>query len=204
MGIPLIKGMKGYELKGQVKMNGTTGPMRQYVLFPDRMRMEIELGNARVLQVVNGKDAWSVMPVGSPPKPQTMSETQARTFRRQLGMQGLLHQWKEKAYKVSLDGTEKIRSKETYRIKVDDGSGMTFTLYIGKDDYLLAAQRDAGRIAGQETVTMTYFSGYRNYNGLMVPSRIEQTMNGKVIMDISVSSFRPDPSLPAELFSRPD
>jgi hypothetical protein len=118
-------------------------------------------------------------------------------------MDGMLWNWKDKGYTVTFDGKEDMEGTSCFKVKLVTKDGDTFTYYIDSDSYILLRTNTKLKIMGNETNTDTYYSNYRQIEGMAVPGKIENKMNGQSAGTIVVDTVVINTVLPDSLFQKP-
>jgi glyoxylase-like metal-dependent hydrolase (beta-lactamase superfamily II) len=148
----------------------------------------------RPVQVVSGTSAWNMAPPpGSTPDTPPAAQPQPDTVdERTMEIWTTPHGFLKAA----------ARNNATSQA-ANGGSEVSFTLN-GKHKYVgrINAQNQVERvqtwidnpILGDTPVEITY-SDYRDFNGIMFPSRIVRTQGGHPVLDITVSKVMPNPTV---------
>lgn len=206
MGIDKVKDIKTYSMSGSADMAGITGPVKQVIKAPEKVRMEIDLNGQKIIQVINGDEGWMVIPMSGSKEPAPMEPGQVKVLKRQASLEGILYNWKEKGLLVTLEGTQILNNREVYRIKVVEESNQASVtlLFIDTGDFRLRAQKDVSYISGKEVISMTYFDNYREFSGILFPMRIESKMNGQTVMKITIGKVEVNQDIPDSLFEKPE
>jgi hypothetical protein len=188
---------------GKMIQNGVEIPFTQLGKRPDKVRVEGTFQALTFVQTFNGKEGWAVNPFAGVTDPQPMPEDALKSMKYQSDMDGMLWNWKDKGYTVTFDGKEDMEGTSCFKIKLVTKDGDTFTYYIDSDSYILLRTNTKLKIMGNETNTDTYYSNYRQIEGMAVPGKIENKMNGQPAGTIVVDTVVINTVLPDSLFQKP-
>ncbi|MFA6287391.1 MAG: hypothetical protein WC661_08390 [Opitutaceae bacterium] len=109
------------------------------------------------------------------------------------------------ARKISMDyaGEAEIDGKPVFKLLVTENFTVTFTLYLDRSTYFII-RRDMIKPGsrGPETV-VTEYSDFSQLNGVMLPYRIVQKVDGQVRYETIMAHIDANPPIMPGLFSRP-
>lgn len=102
--------------------------------------------------------------------------------------------------KLISDGIEKVNNIDCYKIDVILPSGSGIIQYFDVNSFLKVKQIENVTVTHTVFVQETYFSDYREVNGIKYPFMIKEIL-GSQIMDLSVTSIKVNTGLSDVLFS---
>ncbi|MEZ4998096.1 MAG: outer membrane lipoprotein-sorting protein [Bacteroidales bacterium] len=132
-----------------------------------------------------------------------MTEDQLRSIRYQADTDGMLWNWKDKGYQVTLEGQEDMEGTSCYKIKLVTEPGDIFTFYVDADSYVMLRQNTKMMVMGNESENDTYFSNYMMVDGITMPGKVESKMNGQLVMTLTFDKVEFNPELDDALFEKP-
>jgi hypothetical protein len=191
------------KLTGKILQSGIEIPFLQMAKRPDKVRIEGTFQGLTFLQTFDGKEGWNINPFAGVTEPQPMSEDELKSFRYQADMDGMLWNSKEKGYTVTYEGKEDMEGTSCFKIKVVTKFGDTFTYYIDSDSYIMIRANAKVKVMGNESESDTYFSNYKQVDGIAVPGKIDTKMNGQLAMTMVIDSVRLNIGLDDTLFGKP-
>lgn len=168
-----IKAIKAVKIKQTVTTQGYDIQQTLILIPGDAIRSETNaVGNITIISV-KGDSGWQINPAQyGNSTPVSLSAGMVKALKGQADIFGPLVDFKKEAYKMELQGTEKVNDEEAYKIKVTIKENFDMTVYIGKQSFM-ALRTVAG---GAET---NFFDFYK-VDGFMQPSTIELvSRNGK-------------------------
>ena len=165
---------------------GASGTVRMYQKRPNKMRMEFEMMGRVVVQVFDGKTAWGIDPQTG--QRQTLPDRATKAFERQaLGAESILNpeMW---GIDYTYQGKEKIQDKDCYVLEQSFSDGYQSTLYVDAESYLLIKVKATDlNQTGAEVVSETYYSDYREVEGISIPYKISVFQDGEESMQVTVT-----------------
>jgi outer membrane lipoprotein-sorting protein len=191
------------KLIGKMVQGGIEIPFTQMAKRPDKVHVEGTFQDLTFIQNYNGKEGWNVNPFTGVTEPQPMSDDELKGMRYQADMDGMLWNWKDKGYTVTLEGNEDMEGTPCFVIKLETNEGDTFTYYIDSDSYILLRSNTKMKVMGNESETDSYYSNYIMVEGIAVPGKIETKMNGQLMGTIVIEKVELNTDLDDTLFEKP-
>lgn len=191
------------KVTGKMVQSGLEIPFVQMIKRPGKVRIEATLQNLTLIQTFNGTEGWTINPFAGVTDPQPMSEDEVKSMKYNSDMDGMLWNWKEKGYTVTLTGEEDMEGTPCFVIKIVTGTGDTFTYYIDSDSSIMLRSNTKMLLMGNESESDTYFSNYMMVDGIAVPGKIETKMKGQVVMTLVVDKVELNIDLDDTLFEKP-
>ena len=174
-----------------------------YVVYPDKFRVDAEIGPERVVQVFSAGSAWQQDPAGVRDAPAAMrAEFEAAVHRDTIPM---LIAAAEGRLTVRSRPAEKTRDGRTVRALEISGLQLApVTLFV--DDAMLIAGQSFSTQGpnGQSIVTEEVFSDYRLVDGVRVPFEARLFQNGRHVLTRTLESVTFNTAVDESLFARPD
>lgn len=191
------------KVTGKMVQSGLEIPFVQMTKRPGKVRVEATLQNLTLIQTFNGTEGWTINPFAGVTDPQPMSEDEVKSMKYNSDMDGMLWNWKEKGYTVTLEGEEDMEGTPCSVIKIVTGTGDTFTYYIDSDASIMLRSNTKMMMMGNESESDTYFSNYMMVDGIAVPGKIETKMQGQVVMTLIVDKVEMNIDFDDSLFEKP-
>lgn len=191
------------KMTGKMLQGGLEIPFIQMIKRPGKVRVEATLQNLTLIQTFNGSEGWTINPFAGVTDPQPMSEDEVKSMKYNSDMDGMLWNWKEKGYTVTLVGAEDMEGTPCNVIKLVTATGDIFTFYIDSDTSIMLRLNTKMLVMGNETESDTYLSNYTMVDGIAVPGKIETKMKGQVVMTLVVDKAELNTDLDDALFEKP-
>jgi hypothetical protein len=195
--------------KGSVQVNGRpaqfTADACMHLPQRSKLAMELQVGPAKLAmtQVLDGDKAWS----------QLDGETEELTGERLVEQQARAHQQhlialtplvKDKRHTLSRLGEIKVAERPALGVRVETKGRHDVNLYFDKDSALLVkAERRALDLNQKEVQLETFYSDYRDFDGINQPLKRISTQDGKRYMELEVIDLSFEKAIEAREFARP-
>ncbi len=191
------------KVTGKVIQSGLEIPFVQYAKRPGKIRIEATLQGLTLIQTFNGTEGWMINPFAGVTTPQPMTEDQLRSIKYQADNDGMLWNWKDKGYQVTLEGKEDMEGTSCYKIKLVTEHGDVFTFYIDADSYIMLRQNAKMKVMGNESESDNYYSNYSMVEGIAMPGKAETKMNGQLVVTMIFEKMELNPELEDTMFDKP-
>jgi outer membrane lipoprotein-sorting protein len=178
-GLERIRSVASMRMTGTISSGpGEKGPLRLEVKRPGRMRVEMVVQGATLIQATDGTTAWVISPMLDPGSAFILPPEEARGLKEQADIEGPLVDWKAKGNQVELLAREKRPGGEAFRLKVRLKSGEVRYVAIDAATYRQVAE-EGERPSPRGPVTIeTRLSDHRVVDGLLIPFVLDIGMKG--------------------------
>lgn len=184
------KSVQGRTEKGTTELTfaGVSGSYERHSALPNKLRMIIDLGVARIDQGFDGEQGWADMGQGlqrmSPEQEKNMAEPSAN------GAHFLDH---ARFAKAEVVGKEVFEGTESYRLNVVTKAGIEIAEFFDVTTGLKVGTIAKTPVGDQKTV----FKEYKEFEGKKIATKWTQaTPNGDIVYNIQTVTFGiPDASL---------
>ena len=173
---------------------------------PDKIKanIDIEVGgmNITIVQVVNGKKGWAnVMGTTKELDGKELSEAQEQFHIEEVTNLVVL---KDKGYKLSLLGEAKVKDKDCIGVQVTKKDRRDVNLYFDKATFHLAKQeRRALDDNDKEVTEEAFYSGYKEFSGVKMPTKEVVKVNGRKWTELTISDYSFPAKFDASTFAKP-
>jgi hypothetical protein len=191
------------KVTGKMVQGGTEIPLIQMLKRPDFVRVEGTFQDLTFVQTYNGKEGWSLNPFAGSTTPQPFTDDQIKSVRYQADMDGMLWNWKEKGYTVTLEGKEDMEGTSCFKVKLVTKESDSFTYYLDSDSYIMLRTNSNIKIQGNDSESDSYYSNYMQVEGIAIPGKVDVKMNGQLIQTIITDKVDVNIELDNSLFEKP-
>lgn len=188
---------------GKLVQSGLEIPFIQMSKRPNCIRVEGTFQGLSFIQTYNGKEGWNLNPFAGVTEPQPFSEDEMKSMKYSADIDGMLWNWKEKGYTVTLEGKEDMEGTSCFKVKLVTKDGDAFTYYLDSDSYMMIRTNAKVKVQGNDTESDTYYSNYMQVEGLAMPGKVDTKMNGQVVMTLITDKVEVNPELDKSLFDKP-
>jgi hypothetical protein len=169
-----------------------------------RVKSEGEFSGTKFerLQVVNGDKGW----INLSGNTEDMPEDQLTAAKEDLyaGWVATLVPLKDAAFKLAPLPEIKVGNRPAAGVKVSHQRHKDINLYFDKEKGLLVkVQRRVKDMMGQEVEQETFYTDYKEHNGIQHPSKQKTKRDGSDFLQIEITEYKPVEQLDASLFAKP-
>jgi outer membrane lipoprotein-sorting protein len=196
--------MQSMRVSGNALQMGMTFPFTMISMRPNMNKVTAEVMGKQFIDAFDGKEGWSLNPFMGGPDAQKKTEEESKEAAFESFENDFIN-YKEKGYRVELEGTEEIEGAQCYKLLLVKGEGREQHYFIDAQDYvpiLVRSYPQSGPMKGQ--AAETYFSDYQEVDGVLVSFSMEQRVGGQVVLQMVSEKYEFNPSdLKAEAFAFP-
>ncbi|MCD4698479.1 MAG: hypothetical protein K8S16_19810 [Bacteroidales bacterium] len=189
---------------GKSVMQGMELPFTIMFKRPDKMRLEIDIQGAKIIQAYNGETGWYVNPMAGTTDAIEMSGIQLQEMERQADFDGMLYNYKEKGYTTEYIGTDEMEGTEIHKIKQTDKDGNEFFHYMDADNFVLLKTAAKLKIGESVTEVETLYSNYKEQDGMVMAYSMETRQGGQSISQIIIEEVVFDVEFDDPIFDMPE
>jgi len=196
--------VKSVKMAGTITIQGQQMPLTVYAKRPNFNRQEIGTPDGKVIQAFDGTTAWLINPMMSP-VPQAAPVAAADMMKNNADFDGALLNYKQKGHTIEFLGKETLAEKPVYHLKVTMKGGQVQHYYLDADtgiEVKTTAEVPMG-MGGTKQSLDTEMSNYKTIGGIMIPHTVKQTVNGKPMVEMQITSVDFNTSIDDELFHMP-
>ncbi|MBY0522634.1 MAG: hypothetical protein K2R98_04525 [Gemmataceae bacterium] len=171
------------------------------IQFPDKFRMEIE--NVFTI-VVDGDKGW--MQGGGETKDLTKEQLAGQKQMLYGGWVSSLQTIKDKEFTLATQGEIKIDKDAALGVKVSRKGKPDVLLFFDKATGLLAKSEFpvlSDELKGKEVKQETFFSEYKEVDGVKIPMKVVIKREGKVFVEAQLQDVKPLDKVDPKLFAKP-
>ncbi len=156
-------------------------------------RMEVSVMGMNQVMAVKGNEGWTTNPFMGSTEPEPMTADQAKSLMEQADIDGTIIGHQEKGYTVEYLGTEDVEGTEAHKIKVTKGEKKIEYLYYDPKTFYEIKSVQIDEIDGQEVESVTFYSNFKEVNGIVLPHTMQQVnpMMGNTTITITKVEFNP-------------
>ena len=202
-GIEKMKEWQTITSSGKSIVGGQEFPFTMIMKRPGKMRVEAEIQKMKMIQSFDGEKGWSVMPWTGSTDAQEMTADEVKSLKHQSDPEGALYNWKEKGSKVELLGKEDMEGTSVFKIKLTRADGDVEDYYIDAESYVPLKMTTKTKIQGNETEAESYFSNYKDINGVLMASTITSKVKDQVVSQIVIDKVETNLPVDDSLFIKP-
>jgi outer membrane lipoprotein-sorting protein len=204
-GLSKIKAVQSERITGRVSFSkGTDGTFVVELKRPQKMHVEISVDGQKIIRVYDGKSGWMLNPFSEAKEAQPLSADDLKDISDESDFDGPLVDAKEKGNEIAFVGKELLDDKPVYRLRLTNKNGdVRFYIFDAKT-YLLIKWEGKRKTGEEELPWESYFSEFREVQGLKYPFRIDQGSPGTDVKEVLMAEkIEIDPSIDESRFGKP-
>jgi len=217
-GVERLKALESAKITGDVLQQGMKIHVVTYAKRPNMMRRDMESTippgmppraggpppGTKVKTVIafDGTNVW-VMNSLMGDAAQPMTGPQGDLARQDADFDSVLMDYKAKGHKVELVGKETIDGKSAYHLRVTKKIGFVQEYYLDAETGLEMRTSSVSDQNGERSEIRTDLSDYRTVNGLTMPFTMKQSINGKPVAEVSISTWEVNVPIDDGIFRMP-
>lgn len=203
-GRELLQSIKTMKSFGKYSMMGMDFPFTVYNKRPDKFRLEASFQGMTMVQATDGTTAWTISPFSGETEPREMSRLEALSVETQSDMDGLLGDYKEKGWELTLAGKEDMEGTEVYHLNLKISDTINVDIYLDAEYYLEVKTTSNVSYEGKEIVSEIFLSDYKEVDGMMVPFSMEVHQGPQQASTIVIDSLQTNVEIPDDIFVMPE
>src|SRR6266852_2893741 len=205
-GIEKIKAVQSQRISGHVSFTqGMEGTFVVELKRPLKMHVEISVGGQKFTRVYDGKSSgWMINPFAESKDVQPLPPEDLKNISDESDFVGPLVDYKAKGNQIELVGKEKLDDKPVYRLKLTNKNGDVRSYFIDASSFLLLKWEGVRKTEDQELPWESFFSDFREVQGLKYPFRIDQGSPGTDIKQtLNAEKIEINPRIDDFRFTKP-
>jgi outer membrane lipoprotein-sorting protein len=204
-GIDKIKAIQRQRVTGRISFGpGIEGPFIVEFARPGKMHMEIVVNGQTIVRVYDGKSGWVLNPLAPNKDVQPMGADDLRNISDEADFDGPLIDYQSKGNHVELAGKDEVDGKQTYKLQLTNKNGDVRTYFFDASTFLPIKWQGKRTAENQEISIETFFSDYREVNGLKFAFEIDSDSPGSAQQQkITIDKIEIDPQLGGATFAKP-
>ncbi len=207
-GLEAWRAVKTMSWAGKMEAGGTQNTELPFVLKmkrPLKSRLEIQFQGDTAVQVYDGASGWKLRPFLGRREVEPYTDEEMKEASGQADLDGPLVDYAAKGTKVELEATEKVESRDAYKLKLTLKNGQVRHVWVDAQTFLEVKQEGTPRrLDGKYHPVAIYFRDYKPVQGLMVPYVTETVVEGvKQTHKMTLVTVVVNPAFDDAVFAKP-
>ncbi|HET9266045.1 MAG TPA: hypothetical protein VFO14_23545 [Vicinamibacterales bacterium] len=186
-GVERLRSLETVKITATVEARGMELPLETWAKRPNKLRRDQKLPDRTVTVAFDGTRVWRSDTAEAGGQPQPVPADMAESTRDDASFDPLLLSYKERGHKIELVGAETIDGKALHHLRVTKKAGQIEHLYLSAETGLEVRTVSTMEQGGMRAEVQTDLSDYRTVDGMQVPFSLSQSMNGKPVLQISLT-----------------
>jgi hypothetical protein len=159
-----LEAIKNIYMEGSVDAQGQKIPIKSWLVIKKSMRQEFTFNGMTGYSIVRNDSGWAFSPFAGQKQAEPMTADQVKS--QQAGLDGestgmALINYKEKGYKVTMQGKDDVDGTEAYKIEEKISDSLTQTYYIDPETYYVIRIHEKATVNGKVDEGNVDFSNYQ-------------------------------------------
>jgi hypothetical protein len=201
-----IKAVQSQRVSGTISFGpGADGPFLVELKRPGKVHMEVKIQDQTIMRIYDGRDsAWLVNPFSGSKGPVAMTGSDLQNIVEESDFDGPLVDYQAKGNKIELMGKDQLSGKAVLKLKLTTRAGEVRTYSFDAATFLLARWEGTRKSEDQEVPVETFFSNYRDVNGLKFAFEVDSDSPGiDRVQKLTVEKIELDAQIDDTRFNKP-
>jgi hypothetical protein len=198
-----LASLRSLKMVGDLKTGDATVPLTIVIEKPQHVRIEYDLVGKKLIQASDGKTAWQLNTTFPDARPVTIDMKEAGPINHWADVDGPLVDFKEKGHQVEYLGKEDLVGGKAHKLQVRLISGEVWQIYLSADTYHEVKRTNKRTIKYKIRDVSTYFTNFREVEGVMLPTEIEGLGLDGTPFTIIFDRFEANTETAPEMFGLP-
>lgn len=178
--------METVKMTGKMTQQGLEFVVTEYQKQPDKNMAEIEVQGMKIIMSLDGDNGWLINPMMGVTEAQDLNAEAVSALRKENNNDPTVEwdspftNYKEKGIIVESGLMEDVSGSPAFNLKFTFKEGYIYNYIIDAKTFLLLKTRSTENVQGQTYDREIRFSDYRDFDGIVIPGKIEMLVNGQV------------------------
>jgi len=203
-GIEKWEKLESTSLYGKATMQGMEINLIVHQKKPHFFYQEFNLLGNKIIQALEGEKGWYINPFEGRTEPQDLGPEQVRNLEENNMLDDKLLFYKKQGGNVELVGKSDVNGTPCYVIHLYDKNGNKTTYFLDQDLYI--PLKTTYEFKGDNDVTNVseqLFLDYQFVEGLLLPHKINQKVNGESILEVQFQKIEVNKLIGEDIFKKP-
>lgn len=204
MGGEKLGKLQSMKITAEMDIMNMKVPITTTIVQNKGFRSETTVQGMTVVQAVNGNTGWAINPMAGNAKATALPEDAVKSLANETDLTGL-YNYKEKGYKLTLDGEEELAGAKVYKVSMTLPGGVRRINYISKDTFYILKIVAQTKVNGQDVMSENIQSDFRAVDGIYYPFTSEVTTSAMpgTKMGLKITSLEVNPKVDPKIFEMP-
>lgn len=204
MGGEKLAKLQSMKISAEMDIMNMKVPITTTIVQNKGFRSETTVQGMTVVQAVSGTTGWAINPMTGNTKATALPEDAVKSLANETDLTGL-YNYKEKGYKLTLDGEEDLAGAKVYKVTMTLPSGVRRVNYISKDTFYILKIVAQTKVNGQDIMSENIQSDFRAVDGIYYPFASEVTTSAMpgTKMGLKITSLVVNPTVDPKIFEMP-
>jgi hypothetical protein len=167
------------------------------------MRIESLIQGQTFVMAYDGTTGWTINPFQGSPDPQKLPQDQVNELVDQADIDGQLVDYKKKGSTLEYIGKDEIEGSPVYKLKLTQKDGDIKYLYLDQETGIELKETSIVKQGDKEMEIDTYYSDYKEVNGVMIAHSMESRVGDQVGSQIVIEKVEVNVPVDDAMFAMP-
>lgn len=204
MGGEKLGKLQSMKISAEMDIMNMKVPITTTIVQNKGFRSETTVQGSTIVQAVSGTTGWAINPMTGNSKATALPADAVKSLTNETDLTGL-YNYKEKGYKVTLDGEEDLAGAKVYKVTMTLPDGVRRINYISKDTFYILKIVAQTSVNGQEIMSENVQSDFRAVDGIYYPFTSEVTTSAMpgTKMGLKILAIEMNPKVDPKIFEMP-
>ncbi|MHA4736380.1 LolA-like protein [Dyadobacter sp. MSC1_007] len=204
MGGDKLGKLESLKITAEMDIMNMKVPINTTIVQGKGFRSETTVQGMTIVQAINGNTGWAINPMTGQNKATALPEEAVKSMSAETDLTGL-YNYKQKGYKLTLDGEEDLAGAKVYKVTMALPNGITRINYISKDTFYILKIVARTTMNGQDVTSENLQSDFRAVDGVYYPFTSEVTTSAMpgTKMALKITSLEVNPKIDPNIFVMP-
>lgn len=204
MGGEKLGKLQSMKISAEMDIMNMKVPITTTIVQNKGFRSETTVQGSTIVQAVSGTTGWAINPMTGNSKATALPADAVKSLTNETDLTGL-YNYKEKGYKVTLDGEEDLAGAKVYKVTMILPDGVRRINYISKDTFYILKIVAQTSVNGQEIMSENVQSDFRSVDGIYYPFTSEVTTSAMpgTKMGLKILAIEMNPKVDPKIFEMP-
>lgn len=197
------KSVKTIITSGTYNYGGIEFPFTAYSKAPNQYKFVVPFKGKYYAQAFDGNKGWKIDAFKNETKKTYLTGKAARSLANEadVELESPFIDYQEKGHHALLEGVDTVDAVPCYKIKFTRSTGEEETYFFSTNNYALIKKQAVSKNQEMENSLLdTYYSDYRQINGVKIPYKLTSKTGEQTILTITVSDARLNAAISASEF----
>jgi hypothetical protein len=189
-GLDAFNKVSTIKMTGNVTAQGMVLPLTTQMINNKAVRTDVEVMGNQIVNVYNNGTGWKINPYAGAESATELTGQELIEAKAQASLVNHLMDYKNRGHKIELTAQEDVEGVKCHKIILtnkDDNKATTY--FINASDYMLVKSTGMREMQGQEMEVETFYSDFKEFNGLKFAMKRSQKIQGQVFQEIVMEKF---------------
>jgi hypothetical protein len=177
------------KMTGNVSAQGNDIAITIQIVNGKAMRSDLEVAGQSLTNAYSNGKGWKINPFTGATSATEVTGAELTEFKNQSFLANQLIDYKSRGYTAEYAGQEDVNGVKANKIKLTTENGKLTTYFLDPTTNLVIKSVSSRNIQGQDTDIETYFTDYKEFNGVKFSMSRTQKIQGEVFQEIHFDSI---------------